>query len=378
MKACKAVLLVGGAAWALTIGSPDAARAAGVAHIVVHNGSGQGDDAQTNPPPVPQDYQDLVDTLGTSKIQLPPDAAAALKKVQATQAQSQADKSKKSGAKTTKPGSTTSISPMPNSDSNYLSDHLNWDSPIHVYAMDSTGGVDLDTPYCLNAGVKVIGMDSSYTSATKTDASADADSTDGKKSTTAPAANYLPVKLDMRGGLFYQPQPSGTVTANVQASGDSAKFCASSDTTNALSIGETDEFYVDADDLGAANREGWDYGTLVIPFKYQVTGKNALQSSASLGAYLGYRFSWRLMGWTVRPVAFAGLSEIPTSQATNNGKTTSQTVAGLSYGLGLVGTVKDSFNVGLVVGFDHVNSVQAYPYQDKPWISLAIGYSFTK
>ena len=44
--------------------------------------------------------------------------------------------------------------------------------------------------------------------------------------------------------------------------------------------------------------------------------------------------------------------------------------------MGLLFDVKDDFHIGLVLGFDHVSSAQKYQYNDKPWVSFEIGYSF--
>jgi hypothetical protein len=97
-----------------------------------------------------------------------------------------------------------------------------------------------------------------------------------------------------------------------------------------------------------------------------------------LGGYVGYRFPWDLWGLRIRPVAFVGLSEVPISQPNGSGGTTSQTLAGISYGVGLIGTIKDRFNLGIIFGADHVDSIQQYQYQDKPWVSLELGISLTK
>jgi hypothetical protein len=129
--------------------------------------------------------------------------------------------------------------------------------------------------------------------------------------------------------------------------------------------------------LADAYRVGWDYGALVVPFKMQLSDGKPFTGSASVGGYLGYRFPLFDTGLVFSPVAFAGASNILTS-ATTGGKTTSQTVAGISYGFGLITDVKDGFQAGVIYGYDHVNSAQPYLYNNKPWISFEIGYSFAK
>jgi len=251
--------------------------------------------------------------------------------------------------------STTSISNIPSGDDDYLDDSLRWHVPVHVYQMVSTGDVDLSKAFCLPAGTSVLGMSSTFTSGSQTDSSGSG----------TPAANYLPVKLG--GRLFLKGTP--TATASGQDMSKGAEMCAPTNPATQLPLTDTQEFFVAANDLKDADREGLDFGTLVVPFKFQLSDKKAVTGSATLGGYVGYRLPWDIAGMRVRPVLFAGLSEVPTG---------SQTVAGLSYGGGLIGTIKDRFNFGLLVGADHVDSVQQYQYQDKPWISLVLGISLTK
>lgn len=256
-------------------------------------------------------------------------------------------------------GGTVSTPPIPNSKSNYKRDKLEWSTPIHAYRMDTSGAVDLNTVYCWPAGPRLIGRDSEFTTASiapKSDQAAPAKSD---------ADNYLPTMPDAKIDVYLQK--------------DGKTDCLNDDDLGSkVTLTTTTPIAVSQKDAEAAAREGLDFGTLVVPFKFQLSDQTAITSSATLGGYLGYRIPWRVAGLDFRLLAFGGVSEVPTSEADSSGKITSQTVAGLSYGAGLVTTVKDNFNVGLVIGFDHVNSVQDYKYQDKPWISLEIGYSFTE
>jgi len=338
-----------------------------------------------------------------------PDIQKAISKLKEAAQSKGGGSSSSSSSSSESQSTTTSIPTLPNSDSNYKDDHLYWDYPIHVYAVGASGGVKGGTAYCLPARTRVIGLDSTFTAATTTtttssnksngSGSKKSDSDDSKSST---ASNYLPVTFDTKGAFLYDAQDMSKIAAfqpqdpdndslmcsaaaKAQAS-SSAKASSSgsgqddsSDVAPPLNVDENSRFFINSDDLPkAAVRRGWDFGTLVVPFKLQTSGKTSVQTSATLGGYLGYRFGWDMFGIKFSPIAFAGLSEIPTQQVQKNGKTASQTVAGISYGAGIVATVKDSFNVGLVVGADHVDSAQPYQFQDKPWVSLEIGYSFTK
>jgi hypothetical protein len=60
------------------------------------------------------------------------------------------------------------------------------------------------------------------------------------------------------------------------------------------------------------------------------------------------------------------------------GKSSTQTLADPRYGFGPMTRVKDGFQVGLIVGRDHVDSSQPCQYNDKPWLSFEIGHSFAQ
>jgi hypothetical protein len=121
------------------------------------------------------------------------------------------------------------------------------------------------------------------------------------------------------------------------------------------------------------NRRGWAYGTLLVPYKYQMKGDRTLAGSASLGGYIGYRNT--LLGTSTQPIFFAGATkvDVPT---TIDGKATSEQLAGLSYGVGLLTNFKQAFQVGLVIGVDRVSKSANYVNNGKPWISFSLGYAF--
>jgi len=388
-------MLLGGVVAIVFANAAIQANAAGVAIVEApaRNSSQPVNDTQTS-------IETLRNHLGSGSL----DVQKALKVIQDAADQKSRQQSfftesaRGNSSNTNKPngGSTTSIPAIPNSDANYLDDHLYWDVPIHVYATGTSGGVKLDTTYCLPAGTRIIGLSPTFTAATPNTATAQAgpENDNGKSgdgsSYKKPAANYLPVKLDMNGAPFLKGQndlhKGGNISAQVQDTGDSGSMCpesspsgSSTSETTPLTITPSTQFYVAADDLDAAAvREGWAYGALVVPFKFELSGKNAILSSATLGGYLGYRFPIDLWGVEFRPVLFGGLSEIPTSQATGGSSSSQTTVAGVSWGAGLITTIKDTFDVGIVVGFDHIDSAEHFDYQDHPWISIELGIPLTK
>jgi len=264
---------------------------------------------------------------------------------------------------------TSNTPPIPSSDNNFLDDVLKWNMPVYIYPSGSNG-IDVASTYCLPANVKVMGLDSKFTQAKKT----------GSDTTI----NYLPVRLDdsrfegkaLNAQLQNQTDPVRRCD-NIPATAVDIKL-GQPDLTKGLAIYDDTQFFVSEADLNhAASRSGWDYGALVVPFKFQMSDESTVVGSASLGGYLGYRCPLNLIGFRFTPMIFLGVSEVPSPQTDAAGKTTTQTLAGLSYGIGFIAKIKDDFNVGLVFGADHVNAGQSYQYQDKPWVSLSLGYSLT-
>lgn len=142
-------------------------------------------------------------------------------------------------------------------------------------------------------------------------------------------------------------------------------------------------------DKAPPNRYGLTYGGLVVPFKFQLTGKKEVKPGATAAPYLGYRFGLESRGIELDAVGFAGIANVEgskdkTTQSTDqqgNTNTTTKSdstqLAAFSYGFGLIGVIKGGFQFGAVLGFDHVGNGQGYKYNDKPWLALEIGYSWT-
>lgn len=282
---------------------------------------------------------------------------------------------------------------LPNSTSNYLGDRVSWPNAIEAKA--SLDG-DVKDGYCIPAYAKVIGATPAMDTSVKT-------------GTSAGAQQYQAVTLDVPRKFWRAvnvfsdysyiqdpPSPASSAppagaTPNTDA--DSSKsqnvelasakrpvaavelqMCP--DVTNAQTFYDGATAYVSDNDMKNAEfRSGFEYGALIVPFKMQLSGGKAFTGSSSVGGYLGYQNPIGDLGINYSPIAFAGASNISTSETTGSA-TKSQTVAGISYGGGILFDVKDSFHVGFVLGFDHVSSAQKYQYNDKPWISFEIGYSF--
>lgn len=141
-------------------------------------------------------------------------------------------------------------------------------------------------------------------------------------------------------------------------------------------VHEGDEFYINANDLDNVWRAGWEYGALAVPFKFQLSKGGTVTSQTSVGPYLGFRVPIT-DSIVFSPVGFVGAAPITVSEKTGN-TTSSHELAAITYGGGLLFTIKDSFQAGLIFGADHVDSNAGYPYNDKLWVSFALGYSFAR
>ncbi len=132
------------------------------------------------------------------------------------------------------------------------------------------------------------------------------------------------------------------------------------------------EILVEPKDTLVMNRSGFTYGALLVPFKYY-TRTNEFKGAASLGGYLGYRIDPSAsFGIGVTPVIFGGGTAI---EVAKDDSTT--TLAGASYGLGFLGTVKREFEFGLILGWDRVSKSEDFDNNGKPWIAFSLGFDFS-
>lgn len=130
-------------------------------------------------------------------------------------------------------------------------------------------------------------------------------------------------------------------------------------------------------DQSKPNRFGLSYGGLLVPFKYHFTGSQQFNTNTTIAPYLGYRLDRESLGRSIEFIAFVGAAPISVS-GNSNGQTTNQTLAGFSYGGGIIGKLKDAFQWGVVVGVDRVSGGATYEDNGKPWVALELGYSFSQ
>ena len=129
-------------------------------------------------------------------------------------------------------------------------------------------------------------------------------------------------------------------------------------------------------DVIPKDRHGLTYGTLLVPFKYHFRGSKNLSGGTSLGGYLGWRVDRARLGIAIQTVAFMGATMIEVTKSVD-GQAKTENLAGLSAGLGFIGTVKDDFQLGIVLGWDRINKNTDYKDNGKPWLAVSLGFSFS-
>jgi len=126
------------------------------------------------------------------------------------------------------------------------------------------------------------------------------------------------------------------------------------------------------------DRYGLTYGGLLVPYKYHAAGSKSFTGNTSVGGYIGWRQDRSGMtGLALQYVLFLGAASIPVTQTSAAGQSTTQNMSGVSYGVGILGTVKGAFHMGFVVGADRVNKNAGYEDNGKTWVAVEIGYAFS-
>lgn len=124
------------------------------------------------------------------------------------------------------------------------------------------------------------------------------------------------------------------------------------------------------------NRYGFTYGALVVPYKYHFSGSKSFDGTSSVGPFLGYRFDKNGLGVGMKAIAFVGGAAIRVSRTDEDGNSDDETLAGFSYGVGLLGTIKQDFQLGIVFGQDRVSDGSDYEDNGEWWGAVALGFSF--
>jgi len=82
------------------------------------------------------------------------------------------------------------------------------------------------------------------------------------------------------------------------------------------------------------------------------------------------------LGFESNYIAFAGGASIASPQIID-GVASNQNLAGVSYGFGVLATIKREFQVGLVVGQDRVDDSANFSRDGNTWVALSFGYEFS-
>jgi hypothetical protein len=185
--------------------------------------------------------------------------------------------------------------------------------------------------------------------------------------------------------------PAGTIVKVIGSSADVVKVkiveVGKDPSSNCNNPPKEPEYKIASTELAKHDymRRGLSYGTLVVPFKFQLHD-HSLQQGVTLGGYLGFQTPFPAGRWdhpynfTWTPLLFAGGSWASAAQTQPNGSATNSNQLGISYGAGTFFTINNSYQLGVILGWDRLgsNASPAYKYEGKPWLSFAIGWNFAR
>ena len=144
------------------------------------------------------------------------------------------------------------------------------------------------------------------------------------------------------------------------------------------------EFDLKASDLIAigADRAGWTYGVLALPYKFHFNDKS-FGSGVSIGPYFGRRWGTPGSAYTFALAATIGSVKGEVRDAQNN-VTSTPDLQAFSFAMGWMFDIANGadtrpFKIGVFVGSDVVgadNTVK-YKHNKKPWLALQVGFDFT-
>ncbi len=122
-------------------------------------------------------------------------------------------------------------------------------------------------------------------------------------------------------------------------------------------------------------KNGVDIGVLTLPFKLRFS-PSQISPNTSIGPYIGYKTALGY-DWCVSFIGTFGLAGISLNDV--NAKEV-ENVVGFTYGGGCIFNYKSKFQLGVVTGADLIGGDKGknWSYEHKPWLSLAIGFTFLK
>ena len=144
------------------------------------------------------------------------------------------------------------------------------------------------------------------------------------------------------------------------------------------------EFDTKASDLIAigADRAGWTYGVLALPYKFHFDDKS-FDAGVSIGPYFGRRWGTPGSAYTFALAATIGSVKGEVRDAQDK-ITSTPDLQAFSFAAGWMydiakGADTRPFKIGLFVGADVVgsDSTVKYKHNKKPWLAFQIGFDFT-
>lgn len=162
----------------------------------------------------------------------------------------------------------------------------------------------------------------------------------------------------------------GSPDTNQPKSDEMFRSCAGSTEKGQPGVPPTGISYkVNKATLEGSSREryGWTYGALVAPIKYY-PGQSQFGSNVSINGYLGYRVHDRPGSSSV--VALA-LGQALASVKRADGSTSN--VNGASVALAYLAEIKNTFNIGVVLGKDFFSKGDEVPMSGKTYLGLQFG-----
>ncbi|WP_162932173.1 glycoside hydrolase family 19 protein [Solimonas sp. K1W22B-7] len=119
---------------------------------------------------------------------------------------------------------------------------------------------------------------------------------------------------------------------------------------------------------------GFEYGGLIVPFKYYLGGEKSIKSSATIAPYVGYH--WPIFwGLTFTPIAAAGVGMVPVEGA--SGETENKTALSTAIGMVITSAKSEEYKAGIVFGKDFLSKTDRANDETvgKVWFSLYLGVS---
>jgi len=133
-------------------------------------------------------------------------------------------------------------------------------------------------------------------------------------------------------------------------------------------------------DVSPTPTAGLAFGGIVVPFKFELSGKS-FAGSTDIGGYGGLNIAipeTKILGpaFYVMPLGFAGATNVGLDNMQPNGQQSGGSQEALSVGFGVILETIKNVQAGVVMGWDL--TTKSYPQAGMPWISVDLGTSFFK